>query len=675
MRGRDALALSVFVLPFSGAVSAAVGPQAMRLTPIETIGRSVADLAVDTNPFATRLVRPVNATARAYPLRCVARGFLGADATLPAADPRAQAPPSVAAMGLPASLDRWTLFRIDLGELAGIKWERINWKNDKVSPCAEFYVDEVRLIRFAQQPPAQAEEPSQQPQLLSPPPPPPRAPPRSPRSPPPPPDAPDAPVAAAQPQQAATPPARPPPQLVPRPVTPTPSPSPSPSQSSRATPPSTSPPSLDSRLAALAAVQEESPAPPQQKTPQASSSLMDNLRNMVGSSASHAGDTEEELNQHIASRGGFRGILAAAGLQLSEMMNGGVSGPGLSPMGPAMGGAPPGYGPGYSTPENSAPGSLWGVPGGANPAAAQPGGGTTNVAPGVGIQGGGYGGGEPFAGGGGGGGYGGGANVISGGSGGYGGPGGMVAPGVFASGSSAINSGASTNAVDPVYGAGIYGGGGVAGTTGGIPLTTRPSVFYGGSYGGSGVFVAGRSLVRIYLFSSCVHPALAAEWPGCWCFLCYADVSPSTLSIGGQKLLNAYALVANAVAANDIKAAAIQAQRIAGAQAIQQNINQRIVGAQLRFAWPRGVSRIPLACTRSHCRHRAGRRAHNLCSDLRHPPELQAGHRQHGACSCVACASAAALMRAALLRSCTESTIQRGRLSTRRSIPRAPLWW
>jgi hypothetical protein len=68
----------------------------------------------------------------------------------------------------PPPLERWTLFRISLGELGASSWERINWKNDAVSPSAEFFVDEVRLVRFA--PGAPPEAPAAPP-LASPPPP------------------------------------------------------------------------------------------------------------------------------------------------------------------------------------------------------------------------------------------------------------------------------------------------------------------------------------------------------------------------------------------------------------------------------------------------------------------------------------------------------------------------
>jgi hypothetical protein len=155
---------------------------------------------------------------------------------------------------------------------------------------------------------------------------------------------------------------------------------------------------------------------------------------------------------------------------------------------------------------------------------------------------------------------------------------GVAVTGVVATGltsvATVVNSGAFTNAVDPVYGAGIYGAAG-----GGIvpPLVAQPSVFYGGAYGGYG-YVPGRSPVRVYLFSECAHPSLAATWSGCYCALCYIDVSPLQLGSGGQRLLNDYALAANAVAANDLKAAALRAQHAAAQQAAEQTVNARLTG-------------------------------------------------------------------------------------------------
>lgn len=49
-------------------------------------------------------------------------------------------------------LDRWTLFRINLWELAAPAWERLSIKNDLVTPVADFFVDEIRLVRFSQDP-------------------------------------------------------------------------------------------------------------------------------------------------------------------------------------------------------------------------------------------------------------------------------------------------------------------------------------------------------------------------------------------------------------------------------------------------------------------------------------------------------------------------------------------
>lgn len=49
-------------------------------------------------------------------------------------------------------LDRWTLFRINLWELRAQSWERISWKNDQTTPSADFFVDEIRLVRFNENP-------------------------------------------------------------------------------------------------------------------------------------------------------------------------------------------------------------------------------------------------------------------------------------------------------------------------------------------------------------------------------------------------------------------------------------------------------------------------------------------------------------------------------------------
>jgi hypothetical protein len=72
MRGRDALSITVFVLPAassaaaSGASAASVAtPSAVTLTPVETVGRPAAALAVDASPFsAGRAARGGAATAR-----------------------------------------------------------------------------------------------------------------------------------------------------------------------------------------------------------------------------------------------------------------------------------------------------------------------------------------------------------------------------------------------------------------------------------------------------------------------------------------------------------------------------------------------------------------------------------------------------------------------------------
>jgi hypothetical protein len=96
-----------------------------------------------------------------------------------------------------------------------------------------------------------------------------------------------------------------------------------------------------------------------------------------------------------------------------------------------------------------------------------------------------------------------------------------------------VNGGAFTNAVDPVYGSGTYGSGAGAGVA---PLVAQPSVFYGGSYGGNG-YVPGRTPVRVYLFSECAHPSLAATWSGCYCAVCYFDVSPLAIYISADNVV------------------------------------------------------------------------------------------------------------------------------------------
>jgi hypothetical protein len=317
------------------------------------------------------------------------------------------------------------------------------------------------------------------------------------------------------------------------------------------------------------------PAPPPSEAPQ-TSTLMDNLFGVLGGAAEAATESSATIAERIRAHGGLRGVLQAAGLQLTSLLQGGGEAGGG---GGAAGGAPSGFfapssgaagggattftntmgagaaaagtgaggasyapaGPGYASPDQgygaaSASGGAGGIPAGSN---------VLNVggAGGAGVA---AGGGIPIT-------AGGGAGVTTvGGAGG----GGLGAIGT-----------------DPIYGAGIYGGG--AGVAGGVGVASN--VFYGGSYGGAGVFYPGRSLVRVYVFPSCVHPELAATWPGCWCALCYADIDPATTTIGGQRLLNQYALVANTVAANALREAATKAQRIAGAQAISANINARIV--------------------------------------------------------------------------------------------------
>lgn len=79
-----------------------------------------------------------------------------------------------------------------------------------------------------------------------------------------------------------------------------------------------------------------------------------------------------------------------------------------------------------------------------------------------------------------------------------------------------------------------------------------PPPVYGGNYGGQGVYVPGVSFVRVYLFQSCLAPSVASVWPGCWCALCYVDISPIGLPLQAQQLLLNYALSGQGVAARDI---------------------------------------------------------------------------------------------------------------------------
>jgi hypothetical protein len=518
----------------------------------------------------------------------------------------------VSALSQPGGrLDKWTLFRIDLSSLASASgWQRINWKNTAVSPQAEFYVDGVRLLKLAPSPPPAPGSPPVQP-----------------------PPAPRAPIAS------------PPP-----PAPPPPPPSAAPALSASK--------STVTQLPMLNVGTTVSRSSPPPASDDSNSHLMDALRQLLGSATSHANDTETQLNQLITSKGGLTGVLASAGVQVADVAHGAASAA-ASAAGSLTGagatsGAAPGYGPGYSTPLSSGAsaaasqvsgvgaaggggssgGSYYagsGSPGSSNsPITIGPGGQVTqNGAP---ITNAGASGGAAR------GNYGAGAGA---GAAGFTAGGAVITPATVGSaqlaintaaptgGVSVINGGASTNAVDPVYGAGIYGGGG-AGTTGGIATTANPSVFYGGSYGGQGVFIAGRSTIRLYLFPSCAHPAVAATWAGCWCALCYADVNPQLLPIRTQRLVNAYANVANAVAANDIKAAAIVAQRDAANQAVQQQINARILSACpacMHMMRGHSLRRLPpqphwIRCSRTcaprwprsiTCNNASGPRSHPRC--------------------------------------------------------------
>jgi len=65
MRGPNALSITVFVLPAagSGVAAAAAAP----LTAVETVGRSVAAYALDTNPFGT--AKPAQARPESFSKR------------------------------------------------------------------------------------------------------------------------------------------------------------------------------------------------------------------------------------------------------------------------------------------------------------------------------------------------------------------------------------------------------------------------------------------------------------------------------------------------------------------------------------------------------------------------------------------------------------------------------
>ena len=280
---------------------------------------------------------------------------------------------------------------------------------------------------------------------------------------------------------------------------------------------------------------------------------MENLQSVTGSPVEAAMESSTQITERVRSRGGLWAILQQAGLSLTGMgASGGGSGVPFGSQlgaGAAAGGlAPsaPGYGPGYASPN---PAGGLGGPGAQQQqqqqqqqqGAVQQGG--TQLPGGVSLQGGGAGGVSTI----------GGAGVGAGVGGGVGGV--------------------------TTIGGGAGGIGGVGGVGGGAAVVTGSSAsFYGGAYGGSGIFLPGRSVVRVYVFPACVSPELAVVWPGCWCALCYIDIDPGSVNVGAQRLLNDYALVANAVAANELQRAATQAQRLAAAQAVQANLNARLVG-------------------------------------------------------------------------------------------------
>ena len=276
---------------------------------------------------------------------------------------------------------------------------------------------------------------------------------------------------------------------------------------------------------------------------------MENLRGVTGSPSEAALESSTQITERVRSRGGLWAILQQAGLSLGSG-GAGSSGGGVafgSQMGAgaasgALAPSAPGYGPGYASPDPA--GGLGG--GMQQQGSFQQAGmtqqqgsfqqGATQLPGGVTLQNGGA--------------------------------------GVGAGGVSTIGGG--------VGGAGsvttVGGGSGVGGVGGGAAVVTNSASFYGGAYGGSGIFLPGRSVVRVYVFPACVSPELAVAWPGCWCALCYIDIDPGSVNVGAQRLLNDYALVANAVAANELQRAATQAQRLAGAQAVQANMNARLVG-------------------------------------------------------------------------------------------------
>ena len=277
---------------------------------------------------------------------------------------------------------------------------------------------------------------------------------------------------------------------------------------------------------------------------------MENLRGVTGSPSEAALESSTQITERVRSRGGLLAILQQAGLSLGG--SGGAGGGGVS-FGSQMGAgaasgalAPsaPGYGPGYASPDPA--GGLGG--GMQQQGSYQQGGmmqqqgsfqqGATQLPGGVSLQNGGA---------------------------------GVGAGGVSTIGAGGVGSAGGVTTV----GGGVGVGGGIGG---GAAVVTSSASFYGGAYGGSGIFLPGRSVVRVYVFPACVSPELAVTWPGCWCALCYIDIDPGSVNVGAQRLLNDYALVANAVAANELQRAATEAQRLAGAQAVQANLNARLVG-------------------------------------------------------------------------------------------------
>jgi hypothetical protein len=641
MRGPDALTVSVFVNPSTSASAiasrVAAGADQPLLSATESSGTGVAALMQSTVLFSQ--ARPSLASVARTDLMSKLRQLTRA----------LQASQGVAAMsaGSP-SLAHWTLFRVSLSELACGPWERITWKNTGGS-SALFYVDWIRLVKFSpqpasQQPPASSLPPLQQTMQAAPSAQPTRSPPRA---------APSPPRAVLSPPPLAPPPVLPPPPYLPPPSLP-PEQRAAPSQSAPQPQPRSMPPagrpasgSAPSSAGGSASI---GGAPSGSPPPQPSSSLMDNLQRLMGSSTAVVGNSSSAVASHIDAKGGLLGLIASAGLSLSGTLegahasaagaSGGAVGSGavsggaqqfttqLGGTGGAGGSSIAGPGPGYASP-NPADDRQVGIPQqggyagagatgvGAGVAGGYAGGaslGTAGYGAGGGVQGGtGAAGVRPISGAAGGaygdaggisqggaslgaagiaqGGASGGAVVSGSGAGGVGGAVVAGGAGVGLAGGGAgvvsggavgvtalptvVNGGAFTNGVDPGYASGIYGGGSLGATT--LPTTASRAVFYGGAYGGYG-YVPGRSPVRVYLFSSCVNPSIAEVSTFCWCAVCYADILPSSLGLGQQRLLNNYAVTANAIAAHDIQAAATRAQTIASSQAVASQVNARVVG-------------------------------------------------------------------------------------------------